>query len=178
MPGETCSQFSNIDNSSFLCSLAAMASSKAKLLVLGVKDFYAFKELDQLPADMEILGIGTVDELLGTANWSSVIWIPTLPRRRKEWSKLWNFISSCRRKRSLSLRAESVGDRLEEVDVLLNTDYGSTSGGKKSINQKDSLTKLWPKLPNLKWVHVGSAGLGFLPLLRFHSTTGLIISMA
>jgi hypothetical protein len=43
----------------------AMAQKHARLIVLGSKDFEGFTELDGLPAGMEIVGLGSADEILG-----------------------------------------------------------------------------------------------------------------
>lgn len=42
-----------------------MARGNAKLLVLGSDDFAGFKELDSLPKGIELVGLGTADEMIG-----------------------------------------------------------------------------------------------------------------
>ena len=42
-----------------------MAQQQARLIVLGSKDFEGFTELDDLPKSMEIVGLGSADEILG-----------------------------------------------------------------------------------------------------------------
>ena len=42
-----------------------MAQKQARLVVLGSKDFEGFTELDDLPESVEIVGLGSADEILG-----------------------------------------------------------------------------------------------------------------
>ena len=46
-------------------SVVRMTKDNAKLLVLGSDDFAGFKELDSLPAGIEVVGLGNADEMLG-----------------------------------------------------------------------------------------------------------------
>ena len=63
------SVFSKIQNLNDVCayrsSIVRMAKDNAKLLVLGADDFAGFKELDSLPPGIELVGLGTADEMLG-----------------------------------------------------------------------------------------------------------------
>ena len=56
-----------------------MAGSKIQLLVIGSREFKEFKELDNLPAEVEVVDIGTAEELLGDMPAA----IFTLPIHRK-----------------------------------------------------------------------------------------------
>ena len=44
-----------------------MPESKGKLLVLGSKEFDGFTELDNLPAGIQLVGLGTADQMLGAS---------------------------------------------------------------------------------------------------------------
>lgn len=44
-----------------------MPQTKAKLLVLGSKDFSGFKYLKELPKEVHVTAIGTADDILGAS---------------------------------------------------------------------------------------------------------------
>ncbi len=64
------SKYQKYLNGSSACSsnaagVAEMAKHTAKLIVLGADDFAGFKALDSLPQGIELVGLGTADEMLG-----------------------------------------------------------------------------------------------------------------
>lgn len=107
------------------------------------------------------------------AEFSKCLWHTHLflPKIKLPWCIHAEYLPSLRP--HLRVLVEIGDSKLAEVDVLLNTGFGVRS------DQNADIKKLWPKLSNLKWMHVASAGnpgctVGSNPyMLPLHITHGI-----